>query len=101
MKERQTMRPSLIVGLALLVSLSPSGAIAGPFCDVQLSDWQPLDALRAKLDSEGWRDVAIHIEDGCYLVHPTNDQGERLLGKFDPATLEPKQGGHWPSQRIS
>ena len=88
------MRVALFVVLALLTGLRLSAGLADPLCDAPLSDWQPREALQAKLEAEGWRDVAIRIEDGCYLVHAFNDQGERLHGKFDPATLAPLPGGH-------
>ncbi len=83
------MRVVLLIGLALLTVQPASPAFADPYCEAPLADWQPREGLQAKLEAQGWRDVAIRIEDGCYLVHAHNDQGERLHGMFDPATLEP------------
>jgi hypothetical protein len=81
------MRFAILVVLALLAVLTPSAGVADPFCLAPLTDWQPPDALQAKLEAEGWRGIAIRVEDGCYLVHASNDQGDRLHGRFDPATL--------------
>jgi len=87
------MRVASLVVLALLAGLQFSAGEADSLCDAPLSDWQPREALQAKLEGEGWRDVAIRIEDGCYLVHAFKDQGERLHAKFDPETLAPLPGG--------
>ena len=88
------MRVVLLIGLALFLADPAGQALADSYCEAPLADWQPREALQTKLESQGWRDVAIRIEDGCYLVHARDDQGERLHGKFDPATLEPLPGGH-------
>ena len=88
------MRFAALIVLALLAGLPLSAGSRDSYCDAPLTDWQPREALQAKLEADGWRDVAIRIEDGCYLVHAVNDQGERLHGKFDPATLAPLPGGH-------
>ena len=83
------MRVVLLIGLALLLAEPIGRALADSSCEAPLADWQPREALQTKLESQGWGDVAIRIEDGCYLVHARNDRGERLHGMFDPATLEP------------
>ena len=87
------MRVALFVVLTLLAGLRLSPTFAHGYCETPLGDWQPREALQTKLEAQGWRDVSIRIEDGCYLVHAFNDQGDRLHGKFDPATLEPLPGG--------
>ena len=89
-----SMRVAALVVMALIAELGLSAGLADSFCDAPLSDWQPREALQAKLEGEGWRGVAIRIEDGCYLVHASNGQGDRLNGKFDPETLTPLPGGH-------
>jgi hypothetical protein len=63
-------------------------------CNAPLADWQPRDALVAKLQAEGWQDVAIRVHDGCYLVRAFKAEGGRLHGKFDPATLAPMADEH-------
>jgi hypothetical protein len=86
------MRGVLLVVLALL-AVPPAGpSLANSNCETPLADWQPREALQMKLESQGWRGVAIRIEDGCYLVHAYNDQNERLHGMFDPVTLEAAPG---------
>ena len=77
-----------VATMALMILLACAGATRAHWdCGAPLADWQPRDALASKLEAEGWRDIAIRIEDGCYLVHAVNAAGERLHGKFDPARL--------------
>jgi hypothetical protein len=89
------MRLATLVLFILLASAfaNPGGAHADRDCEASLADWQPREALVAKLEAEGWRNIAIRIEDGCYLVHAVNAAGERLHGKFDPARLNQVSAG--------
>lgn len=85
------------VGLALAVLLGlGSPTVAQHHCRVPLGDWQPREALQARLEQQGWTVLGIRADDGCYKVRARNAAGERLEGKFDPATLEPvgRAGGH-------
>src|SRR5271166_1272998 len=59
-----------------------------------LADWQPREALQKKLEAEGWTVLSIRSDDGCYKVKAINDRGERLEGKYDPASLEPQRRRH-------
>jgi hypothetical protein len=87
------MRVLVLIVFALLAA--PRAVLADGECMAPLSDWQPPKALIAKLEADGWRDVAIRVHDGCYLVHAGNAQGERLHRMFDPTTLAPVAGeGH-------
>ena len=72
-----------------------SPAVAQHHCRVPLGDWQPREALQAKLEQQGWTVLGIRADDGCYKVRARNANGERLEGKFDPGTLEPigRRGG--------
>jgi len=77
-----------VATMALFILLaSPAVANAHWDCSAPLADWQPREALVSKLEADGWRNIAIRIEDGCYLVHAVNAAGERLHGMFDPAKL--------------
>lgn len=77
-----------LAGLALALLAAPARADQH-WCDVPLADWQPREALQRKLEAEGWTVQGIRTDDGCYKVRGTNAAGERLMGKFDPATLQP------------
>ena len=75
----------------LMTFLGVGPTLASARCDVPLVDWQPREALQKKLEGEGWTVISIRSDDGCYRVRATNDRGERLESKFDPANLEPVQ----------
>ncbi|MCW2285998.1 hypothetical protein M2323_003835 [Rhodoblastus acidophilus] len=84
------MRVPLAAVLVVVAGLDVAGfrvALADTWCSAPLSDWQPRETFQKKLEAEGWREIAIRVEDGCYLVHAANERGERLHGKFDPVTL--------------
>ncbi len=84
-------------GAALLIGglcLVAPPARAERDCAVPLSDWQPREALAAKLRAEGWTDFLIRTDDGCYKVRAINGRGERMRAKFNPATLERLPPGH-------
>lgn len=78
--------PSFIGLFGLL--LLPAVALADTRCSVPMAQWQPKEALEAKLSAEGWSQTRIRVDDGCYKVRATHADGRRLKAKFDPATLE-------------
>jgi hypothetical protein len=63
-------------------------SFADPSCNVPLTEWQPRDALRKKVEAEGWKVTRIKTDEGCYEVRGINDKGDRYEGKFDPRTLK-------------
>lgn len=63
-------------------------AFAGPHCHVPMADWQPREALQAKVSALGWSVQRIKTDDGCYKVYALDNTGQRIKAKFDPATLE-------------
>lgn len=65
-----------------------STAFAGPHCHVPMADWQPREALQAKVSALGWNIQRIKTDDGCYKVYALDNNGQRVKAKFDPATLE-------------
>lgn len=94
------MRVATMVFLVLLASLAlfarPGAAHEHWDCAAPLADWQPREALVSKLEADGWQNIAIRVEDGCYLVHADKVAGERLHGKFDPASLVQVSSGRRP-----
>jgi hypothetical protein len=74
--------------LALTACLGAAPVAADQACSAPLADWQPRQALQAKLEAEGWTVLSIRSDDGCYKVRATKAGGERLDAKYDPASLE-------------
>lgn len=80
--------------LILCVLCLPVVAYADNICDVPVSDWQPLENLRAALAAAGLRVTSIGIERGCYYAHAIDSSGLEIAAFYDPATLVAKATSH-------
>lgn len=65
-----------------------SAAMASEKCDVPMANWQPREALMAKLQADGWQVRSIKTEDGCYEAYAINAEGKKVEAYFDPKTLD-------------
>jgi hypothetical protein len=57
-------------------------------CTVPMAAWQPREALRTKLENEGWTILRITIDDGCYEVDAVDPTGADVEAEFDPQTFQ-------------
>jgi hypothetical protein len=86
---------SLKFAILIVATVLALPAAADDRCAVPLADWQPREALKAKLEQAGWRVTRIRADDGCYKVVAVDGAGNTVRGRFDPATLERvERGGH-------
>lgn len=88
-------RPPTLALAVLAASLAvamPSAARADGRCAVPLADWQPREALKAKLEGAGWKVLKIRADDGCYKVLAVDPEGRTVKSRFDPATLDRVEG---------
>ena len=76
----------VIISLALLCLSAP--VLADDDCDDPMTDWQPREQLRQKLESEGWTVYRIKVDDGCYEVKGMAPEGFSAEASFAPATFE-------------
>ena len=76
----------VIISLALLCLSAP--VLADDDCDDPVTDWQPREQLRQKLEAEGWTVYRIKVDDGCYEVQGLAPEGFRTEASFAPASLE-------------
>ncbi|TDH38554.1 PepSY domain-containing protein [Pseudohoeflea suaedae] len=75
--------------IALVVATAFSGpALASEKCSVAMADWQPREALQAKLEGEGWKVRSIKTEDGCYEAYAINADGKKVEAYFNPQTFQ-------------
>ncbi len=74
--------------LALLAGFGQAMA-SGDHCTVPKAEWQPREALEAKLKADGWDVRKIKIEDGCYEVYGIDATGAKQEVLIDPKTFEP------------
>jgi hypothetical protein len=78
----------LFLSTALAALLPAGAAFAAQHCDVPKADWQPRDALQAKLTADGWDVRTIKTENGCYEAYAIDAEGKRVEAYFDPKTLD-------------
>jgi hypothetical protein len=81
------MRRTLLVATGLTL-ISTGAAFASESCTVPKTEWQPEQALRQKLEAEGWKINRIKIDDGCYEVYGFDGEGQRAETYFDPKSFE-------------
>lgn len=84
---------AIAMTMIFTLGCAPS-AYAGPHCHVAMADWQPREALQAKVSALGWTLQRIKTDDGCYKVYARDQSGQNIKVKFDPATLEQLKSKH-------
>lgn len=77
-----------LVAASALMILVAAPAMAKDLCTVPKAEWQTKDALKAKLEGEGWKIKNIKIEDGCYEVYGTDGAGKKQEVFIDPKSFE-------------
>lgn len=77
----------LLAALAASAILG-SSAYASDKCTVPTNDWQPREALKTKLEGEGWKVRSIKTEDGCYEAYAIDAKGKKVEAYFNPKTFE-------------
>jgi hypothetical protein len=82
------MTRTLLLASALAMVAS-GAAFASESCSVPKAEWQPEQALRQKLENEGWKINRMKIDEGCYEVYGTDAKVQRAETYFNPKTLEP------------
>jgi hypothetical protein len=78
----------IVLLTAVLGLISSGAAFASEGCFVPEGEWQSEQALRQKLEIEGWKINRIKIDDGCYEVYGFDGQGQRAETYFDPKSFE-------------
>jgi len=56
-------------------------------CAVPAAERQSPDALKQKLEGEGWKVRRIKSEDGCFEVYGFDAQGRKIEAYFHPKSL--------------
>ncbi len=79
------MKRVLIASLFLTALAGTAGA--AELCSVPEAEWQPKEALRQKLEADGWKIKKIKIDEGCYEVYGTDKAGKRMENYYDPKTF--------------
>lgn len=84
----RTMRRSLAVGLALLVT-GPALADGNVRCNGgPPAQWKPIAAVKKQAWLEGWTVVKAQVDGDCYEVYARTDTGQAVEAFFHPVTLQ-------------
>ncbi|MCY1668928.1 PepSY domain-containing protein [Rhizobium sp. SL86] len=78
----------IFVAVLATTALLGSSAHASDKCSVPMNDWQPREALKTKLEGEGWKVRSIKTEDGCYEAYAIDAKGKKVEAYFNPKTFE-------------
>jgi hypothetical protein len=86
------MKPVLLTLIALAI-IHPA-AMAAITCTASLKEWQPREALRQKLEDDGWDVRAIKARNGCYEAHGVDATGAEVDAYFDPKSFTAIKATH-------
>ena len=85
MKHPLSLRHGL---LALSLGLAALPALADDDCNAPMDRWQSREAVRQMAAQQGWQIQRLKIDDGCYEIRGTDNQGRTFKAKIDPETLK-------------
>jgi hypothetical protein len=77
---------TFVLTLTSIVLIHPM-AFAAVACSSSINEWQPREALRQKLEENGWAVRAIKARNGCYQAHGIDATGAEVDAYFDPKSF--------------
>ena len=89
---KRTLKSTLTT-LVLLAVLVPGAASARKHyhddeeCFVPMTEWQPRAEVLRMASEKGWTVQRVKIDDGCYQIRGSDDQGRRIEVTIHPETL--------------
>ncbi|MFS2156754.1 PepSY domain-containing protein [Pseudomonas sp. Pseusp122] len=82
------MKSAFIASTALLSVLLTGYALADDDCREPVSDWQPRETLRQRVEQQyGWNVQRIKVDDGCYKIKAADRKGNAIEARYAPASL--------------
>lgn len=78
----------LVVAILVLACSGPGIAMADDDCHGSMDRWKPREAVETMAAGQGWTVARIKIDDGCYEIRGTDQNGLAFTAKVDPETLE-------------
>ena len=79
---------NILIAALVLNATAVGAALAGEKCNVPVAEWQPREALQAKLESDGWQIRSIKTEDGCYEAYAVEFEGKQGRSVFRSQDLQ-------------
>ncbi|OAE12340.1 hypothetical protein AZH11_12755 [Pseudomonas simiae] len=82
------MKTAFIARTALLSLLLSGYALADDDCSEPVSDWQPRETLRQRVERQyGWSVQRTKVDGGCYTLKGTDRRGNAIEARYAPASL--------------
>jgi hypothetical protein len=82
------MKSGFIASTTLLSLLLSGYALAENHCSEPVSDWQPRETLRQRVEQQyGWSVQRIKVDDGCYELKGLDRKGNAIEASYSPASL--------------
>lgn len=86
---KKALPAALFSGFIATACLVIAPAFAdGDECRDPVTDWQPKEQLRQKVEAKGWEVKRIKVDDGCYEIKGYDRKGHEIEAKFSPASFE-------------
>lgn len=82
------MRKHTLAAAAFLVFAGSGAAMADDDCHLPMDQWQPREAVQKMAEARGWIVRRIRVDDGCYQIRGTGENGRNIKVKVDPGSLE-------------
>ena len=83
----------LIAAVAIVASV-PALALASPSCTKEpKAKWMPQDAMKAKIDTLGYKVRTFEITGNCYEIYGKDKDGNRAEVYFNPVSGDIVQKG--------
>lgn len=82
------MMKYIAAAIFVLALAGPGIARADDNCRIPMDRWKPRDAVETMAAGRGWTVTRIKIDDGCYEIRGTDENGRAFKAKVDPETLE-------------
>jgi len=82
-----------IIAVAI-VAFAPALALASPSCTKEpKSKWMPEEAMKAKIDTLGYKVKTFEITGNCYEIYGKDKDGKRAEVYFNPVSGDIVQKG--------
>jgi len=82
------MMKQMATALLVLAFAGLGTARADDDCQAPMEHWQPRPAVQSMAAGQRWTVTRIKIDDGCYEIRGTDEEGRPFKAKIDPVTLE-------------
>lgn len=81
------MKTQVRLSALALLMITAVAARAEEQCEAPTGQWQSREAVRHFAEERGWIVRRIKIDDGCYEIHASDQNGKRFEARIDPVKL--------------